>query len=68
MVVDYGSVFAILDKYPVTPGHHLVITKRHVSDYFEMSFIEKGAALAVAQTDPEGQPHCAGVQCLNELR
>ena len=41
MVFEYGSVFAVLDKYPVTPGHHLVVTKRHVVDYFEMSFIEK---------------------------
>ena len=41
LVVEYGSVFAILDKYPVTPGHHLVISKRHVSDYFALSYNEK---------------------------
>lgn len=41
MTVEYGSVFAILDKHPVTEGHHLVISKRHVSDYFAMSYNEK---------------------------
>jgi diadenosine tetraphosphate (Ap4A) HIT family hydrolase len=41
LVAEYGSVFAILDKYPVTPGHHLVISKRHVSDYFALSYNEK---------------------------
>ncbi|MGK2905473.1 MAG: HIT family protein, partial [Desulfuromonadales bacterium] len=41
LVVEYGSVFAILDKYPVTQGHHLVISKRHVSDYFALSYNEK---------------------------
>jgi diadenosine tetraphosphate (Ap4A) HIT family hydrolase len=47
MVVEYGSVFAILDKYPVTEGHHLVVTKRHVVDYFAMSYNEKRDAEAL---------------------
>jgi len=28
--------FVVADKYPVTPGHLLVIPKRHVADYFEL--------------------------------
>ena len=28
--------FAIKDNFPVTKGHHLVIPKRHVSDYFDL--------------------------------
>jgi diadenosine tetraphosphate (Ap4A) HIT family hydrolase len=32
-----GSVFAILDKYPVTPGHLLVIPIRHTPDWFSMT-------------------------------
>jgi diadenosine tetraphosphate (Ap4A) HIT family hydrolase len=39
--VEYGSVFAVLDKHPVSKGHHLVISKRHVSDYFAWSYNEK---------------------------
>lgn len=32
--------FAILDKYPVTDGHTLVIPRRHVTNYFELSQYE----------------------------
>lgn len=36
-----GSVFAILDKYPVTEGHCLVIPFRHVPDFFLMTEAER---------------------------
>lgn len=32
--------FAIFDKYPVGEGHALIITKRHVSDYFDLEHEE----------------------------
>jgi diadenosine tetraphosphate (Ap4A) HIT family hydrolase len=35
--------FAIPDKYPVSPGHTLVISRRHVVDYFDLSDEEKTA-------------------------
>lgn len=28
--------FAVVDKFPVTPGHMLVIPRRHVEDYFDL--------------------------------
>jgi len=31
-----GSVLAVLDKYPVTPLHTLVIPRRHLADYFDL--------------------------------
>jgi ATP adenylyltransferase len=36
-----GSVFAIIDKYPVTPGHMLVIPIRHTPDWFSMTTGER---------------------------
>jgi diadenosine tetraphosphate (Ap4A) HIT family hydrolase len=36
-----GSVFAIHDKYPVTPGHLLVIPIRHTPDWFSMTEVER---------------------------
>jgi diadenosine tetraphosphate (Ap4A) HIT family hydrolase len=36
--------FAIKDKYPVTPGHSLIIPKRHVADYFGLGRPELNAA------------------------
>ena len=32
-----GSVFAVEDNYPVTPGHLLVIPIRHTPDWFSMT-------------------------------
>ena len=40
-VAEYGQVFAILDKFPVTKGHHLIVSKQHVTDWFGMSFEER---------------------------
>lgn len=40
-VEKYGSVFAIKDAYPVTEGHHLIISKRHTEDCFTMTANEK---------------------------
>jgi len=36
-VAIHGSVFAVKDKYPVTDGHLLVITRRHSEDFFSMT-------------------------------
>ena len=44
-VASRGTVFAIADKYPVTPGHMLVIPKRHAEDWFAMSDEERKDAL-----------------------
>ena len=29
-----GLVYAIADRFPVTPGHTLIIPRRHCADYF----------------------------------
>jgi diadenosine tetraphosphate (Ap4A) HIT family hydrolase/5-methylcytosine-specific restriction endonuclease McrA len=36
-----GSVFAVMEKYPVTPGHLLVIPFRHTPDWFSMTQSER---------------------------
>jgi ATP adenylyltransferase len=71
VVVEYGSVFAVLDKHPVTKGHHLVISKRHVADYFAMSYNEKRDAEAllsllkrqILEDDPSVQGFNVGMNC-----
>jgi diadenosine tetraphosphate (Ap4A) HIT family hydrolase len=35
------SGFAIFDNYPISPGHTLVISVRHVGSYFELSRSER---------------------------
>jgi diadenosine tetraphosphate (Ap4A) HIT family hydrolase len=34
-------VYAIYDHYPVTTGHALIITKRHIETYFDLDQNEK---------------------------
>ena len=36
VVVQNELCFAIKDKFPVTPGHALVIPKRHAAEYFDL--------------------------------
>ena len=42
-VGELASCLAFLDKFPVSRGHTLVIPKRKVSNYFELSFKEQSA-------------------------
>jgi len=41
IIAEQNSVVAILDSYPVTDGHLLIVPKRHVQDYFSMDETEK---------------------------
>ena len=37
----HGTVLALADAHPVTPGHHLVLPRRHAPDYFTMTGQER---------------------------
>ena len=43
IITESLTVYAIADKYPVNPGHALIIPKRHVANYFELTFREQQA-------------------------
>lgn len=53
LLTESAQVYAMLDKYPVTDGHALVIPKRHVSNYFELSSREQEACWMVANRTQE---------------
>ncbi len=40
---------AVRDRYPVTGGHTLIIPRRHVADYFDLSKEEKEETLALLE-------------------
>jgi len=44
-VAEFGTVLAIEDAAPVTPGHLLIITRRHTPDFFSMTDREQRDAL-----------------------
>lgn len=41
ILLESELALAFFDKYPVSPGHVLIIPKRHCSDYFDLSNDEK---------------------------
>jgi diadenosine tetraphosphate (Ap4A) HIT family hydrolase len=43
IIFENDKVIALFDNYPVSNGHILIITKRHVSTYFEADIAEKMA-------------------------
>lgn len=54
---------AIRDGFPVSPGHTLIIPKRHVSSFFEITESERAdllSLLTAARNDLEREYHPAG--------
>ncbi len=48
ILLESATAYAILDKFPVNAGHTLIIPKRHVANYFELSFKEQSACWFMA--------------------
>jgi diadenosine tetraphosphate (Ap4A) HIT family hydrolase len=46
-VVTNKLAFALSDKFPVAPGHTLIIPRRHVSAFFDLSLSELQAMWAL---------------------
>jgi len=44
-VLANDHAFAVYDGFPVTPGHSLIIPKRHISSFFEATKEEQAALL-----------------------
>ena len=43
-LIDHNELaFVIRDAYPVSPGHTLIIPKRHVGSFFELTPVEASA-------------------------
>ncbi|HBQ25470.1 MAG TPA: HIT family protein [Syntrophomonas sp.] len=43
LILENELAWARYDKYPVSPGHILIITKRHVADFFDTTIKERRA-------------------------
>jgi diadenosine tetraphosphate (Ap4A) HIT family hydrolase len=41
IVAQDSLVIAVRDQYPVSPGHTLIIPRRHVASFFEISTAER---------------------------
>ena len=63
LITESATVYAMLDKYPVNPGHALIIPKHHYTDYFEMPdrtkracwfVVDRVKALLTQRFNPDG--------------
>lgn len=43
IIAESATAYAIYDGFPVSPGHALIIPKKHCDDYFSLSFREQSA-------------------------
>jgi ATP adenylyltransferase len=50
IVAEDGPCFVVLDRYPVSPGHVLIIPRRHVASFREMNTDEWAAVHRLATT------------------
>lgn len=50
-IIDHNELALVIrDAYPVSPGHTLIIPKRHVGSFFDLSDAEVGAMHALLKT------------------
>lgn len=49
MIAEDASGLAFLDRYPVSPGHCLVVPRRHVGSFFELAPAERASLLQLAE-------------------
>lgn len=47
LITESASVYAIYDKFPVGKGHALIIPKKHVDNFFDLSLREQAALFFV---------------------
>lgn len=45
LIVESATAYAIYDKFPVNDGHALIIPKRHIENYFDLTFKEQAACM-----------------------
>jgi diadenosine tetraphosphate (Ap4A) HIT family hydrolase len=61
VIEEIGSAIAIRDAYPVSQGHTLLMPKRHIGSFFELSAMERSDILNLldctkVMVDKEFQP------------
>ncbi|MFY9116478.1 MAG: HIT family protein [Bacteroidales bacterium] len=50
VLCESPDAIAFLDKFPVSPGHALVVPRRHVADYFSLAEAEQQALWHLVNT------------------
>lgn len=53
MVAKDDLAFAVRDTFPVSPGHTLLITRRHVASFFEITDAERTSIVQLLATEKQ---------------
>jgi diadenosine tetraphosphate (Ap4A) HIT family hydrolase len=53
MVEASEHAFVVLDLYPVSPGHSLIVSRRHIADVFELTKAEIAEMLRLIRSTRE---------------
>lgn len=48
ILADCSEAMVLLDSHPVSPGHVLIVPRRHVASFFDSTVIEREAILRLA--------------------
>ena len=48
LITESATAYAMLDGYPLSKGHVLIVPKRHVANYFDLPFKEQSACWFMA--------------------
>ena len=53
LLLENESTYAILDKFPVSNGHTLIIPQKHCANYFELNYEEQKACWSMVNKTQE---------------
>jgi len=62
------NLLAIMDRYPSTPGHVLILPKRHVADIYGLNHEEAAGILPLAQKISKKMQNALGMEGLNLIQ
>lgn len=63
LITESATIYAMMDKYPVSPGHALIVPKQHIPDYFNLpertkqgcwSVVDRVQKLIAQRLQPDG--------------
>lgn len=63
ILIDDGLCFVMHDRFPVSPGHLLILPRRHIASFFDATATERASFLALldqAKSLVEKKHHPAG--------
>lgn len=57
VVASNDQAFAIRDGYPISPGHTLIIPRRHIASFFDLDHAERSAMLELLERQKQTVDH-----------